>query len=115
MSRQNPFGIHRQSVWHERSANPRLPDWIRIAALAFGSHKANGHAPFKSGELAVYLGLPGQPLKPSEVSNAIRLAKTSGWIAEESNARCLVVPPHAVEGGLGDPRAECPVHHKSSR
>jgi hypothetical protein len=106
--------MHRQAVWKERAAsraaNPTMPLWIRVASLAFGCHRRNGHATFKPGEIAEILGTPGEPLSPSSVSNAVKLAKNAGWIAEESSARCLVVPPHAVQGGLGHPNDRCPIH-----
>jgi hypothetical protein len=115
MSVQNPYGMHYQSVWEERSANPLLPNWIRVAALAFGCHRANGHANFKPGELGELLGKPAPGggwarITPQAVSNAIKLAKNAGWIAEDSTARCLVVPHHAVSGGLGNANEKCPVH-----
>jgi hypothetical protein len=114
VSVQNPFGMHHQAVWRaraaDRAANPSLDNWIRVATLAFGYHRRNGHASFKPGEIAEILGAPGKPLSGPAVSNAIRLAKNAGWIAEESNARCLVVPPHAVGGGLGHPNDRCPIH-----
>lgn len=110
MSVQNPFAMHRQAVWRERAADPALPTWIRLAALALGCHRRNGHANFRQGEIAEILGTPGNPLSASSVSNAIRLAKKAGWIAQESGARCLVVPPHAVQGGLGHPGDRCAVH-----
>lgn len=114
MSIQNPFAMHRQAVWKERAANraanPTMPLWIRVASLAFGCHRANGHAAFKLGEIAELLGKPGEPLSAQSVSNAIKLAKNSGWIAQESTSRCLVVPPHAVSGGLGHPNERCPIH-----
>jgi hypothetical protein len=113
MSNDNPYSMHRQKVWAERAADPNMMLWIRVAALAFGCHRANNHAPFKAGEIAQILGTPGHPLRASSVSNAIKLAKQSTWIAEESTARCLVVPPHAVEGGLGHPNDRCHVHHKA--
>jgi hypothetical protein len=117
VSVQNPFAMHRQVVWRERAAsraaNPSLDDWIRVAALAFGCHRGNGHATFQVGEIGEILGTPGQPLTPQAVSNAIRRAKNAGWIAEESTARCLVVPPHAVEGGLGHPNERCKIHGAS--
>lgn len=87
-----------------------MPLWIRVASLAFGCHRRNGHATFKTGEIAEILGTPGTPLSASSVSNAIKLAKNAGWIADQSNARCLMVPPHAVTGGLGHPNDRCPVH-----
>jgi hypothetical protein len=106
VSRQNPFAFHYQGVWRERSADPSLANWIRVASLAFGRHSKNGHATFGSGELAKLLAKPGpdgepRPISDSAVSNAIKHAKRQGWIAEESMARCLVVPRHAVVGGLG--------------
>lgn len=118
MSYQNPFAFHYQGVWLERSADPSLTAWLRVAALAFGSHKKNGHATFGSGELATLLAKPGpdgvpKPLSASGVANAIRVAKRQGWIAQESNARCLVVPPHAVTGGLGGQAGtKCSAHSK---
>lgn len=110
MSLDNPYAMHRQKVWLERAADPRLDLWTRVAALAFGRHRRNGHANFGAGEMGNLLGPPGRPLKPASVSRAIREAKEYGWIAGESNARCLVVPPHAVEGGLGHPNDPCRVH-----
>jgi hypothetical protein len=119
MSFQNPWGIHHQAVWKERAAsraaNPSLDNWIRVAALAFGCHRRNGHANFGPGEIAEILGTPGKPLSAPAVSNAIKLAKSAGWIAKESNARCLVVPPHAVGGGLGHPDDRCAVHGAAVR
>ena len=115
MSLQNPFAFHYQGVWLERSANPSLPDWLRLASLAFGRHKANGHANFGSGEIAKLLGKHDsdglvRPLSNSAVSNAIRRAKELGFIANVSYARCLVVPPHAVTHGLGSRYERCRIH-----
>jgi hypothetical protein len=117
MSLQNPWAMHYQSVWMERTADLSSPDWLRLASLAFGRHRANGHAPFGSGEIGRLLAKPGpngeaKPLSHSAVSNAIRRAKEKGYIAEESMARCLVVPAHAVTGGLGHSWAKCPLHAK---
>jgi hypothetical protein len=117
MSRQNPFGMHRQAVWLERSADSMLPDWIRLSLLAFARHRANGHANFGSGEIGQLLAHTAsngerQPLSKSAVSNAIKRAKDKGWIDRESCARCLVVPPHAVSGGLGSVYEKCRLHAK---
>jgi hypothetical protein len=86
--------------------NPLLPNWLRVAALAYGRHSKNGHANFAPGELRMLLARPGpdgkpKPISASAVANAINQAKAKGFIAEESMARCLVVPRHAVTGGLG--------------
>lgn len=119
MSLQNPFALHYQSVWLERSATPALPDWMRLASLAFGKHKANGHANFGSGEIARLLGRQAdgkvKPLSGPAVSNAIRRAKELGFIADQSHARCLVVPPHAVTHGLGSPYERCRIHAGATR
>lgn len=115
MSLINPFSFHYQGVWLERSANPDLPFWLRLASLALGKHKANGHANFGAGEIARLLGKRGpdgqvKALSDSAVSNAIRRAKELGFIADQSYARCLVVPPHAVTHGLGSAYERCRIH-----
>ena len=115
MSLQNPFAFHYQGVWLLRSADPALPDWLRLASLAFGKHKANGHANFGAGEIAKLLGkrTPDgrvKPLSGPAVSNAIKRAKDHGFIAVASHSRCLVVPSHAVTGGLGNAYERCRVH-----
>jgi len=115
MNRQNPSGIHRQLVWLERCADSTLPDWIRLSMLAFGKRRRNGHAIFGPGEIGRLLANTGpsgdaEPLSASAVSNAIKRAKDKGWIDLASCAQCLVVPPHAVVGGLGSPYEQCRVH-----
>ncbi|WP_156409030.1 hypothetical protein [Mycobacterium sp. Root265] len=90
----------------ERASDPALPLWLRVAALAFGRHRLNGHANFAMGELGKLLGKPGpdgkpKPISNSAVANAISKAKKHGFIAEDSMARCLVVPRHAVTLGVG--------------
>ncbi|KRD19586.1 hypothetical protein ASE48_21270 [Mycobacterium sp. Root265] len=106
MSVQNPWSAHYQKVWMERASDPALPLWLRVAALAFGRHRLNGHANFAMGELGKLLGKPGpdgkpKPISNSAVANAISKAKKHGFIAEDSMARCLVVPRHAVTLGVG--------------
>jgi hypothetical protein len=115
MSITNPFSMHRQAVWEERAADRSLPLWVRVAALAFGCHRRNGHANFIDHPLKVLLGEPGDHgewkcVEESSISRAIAAAKKAGWIAEESNSRCLVVPHHAIEGGLGHEYDKCSVH-----
>ena len=111
---QNPWAKHRQHVWEERAGDPALPDWVRVAALAYGKHSANGHANFGPGQVALVLGVVDRAtgeLRPNQnVSRAIGTAIRYGWLAQGSKARCLVVPPHAVEGGLGNASAPCPFH-----
>lgn len=108
--------MHRQSFWEEVAADTELPLWNRVAALAFACHRRNGHANFvgKNRELAFLLGKPGkggwEHVPSDQISRAIKRAKKAGWIAEESNSRCLVVPHHAIAGGLGNEHENCSVH-----
>jgi hypothetical protein len=122
MTRQNPWTRHYQCVWHERAGDARLPAWLRVAALAYGSHAANGHAQFKPGQVGLVLGsvdvVTGEvrPMDKGSVQRAIRTAIAYGWLGSQSGARCLVVPGHAVTGGLGgNPDDECPQHKRDSK
>lgn len=120
MSRDNPWTKHRQSFWQEKSGRPSLPLWLRITALAYGVHRRNGHAPFKPGEIALATSVvdseTGEIKTPSRnrISEAIRQAVEIGFLHRDSNARCLVVPPWGIEGGmLGSPSEKCK-HHRAS-
>jgi hypothetical protein len=105
MSLDDPGSQHRQSTWLARAHDVRLPLWLRVAALAYGSHRRNGHAAFKPGWLAAVLEKPA-----SDISKAIGRAKEYGFIDEASTARCLVVPSDKIAGGIGHPHDPCPVH-----
>lgn len=120
MSRENPWTKHRQSFWQEKAGRPSLPLWLRVTALAYGVHRRNGHAPFKAGEVALSTSIvdadTGQIRTPSSsrISEAIRQAIELGFLSSESHARCLVVPPWGVEGGmLGKPGERCRQHRTS--
>lgn len=121
MSRENPWTKHRQSFWQEKAGSPSLPLWLRVAALAYGVHRRNGHAPFKPGEIAlavsvvdVQTGEVRQPAK-AQVSRAIRTAVDYGFLNPESNGRCLVVPPWGISGGMvGRPAERCRWHSEST-
>jgi hypothetical protein len=111
---QQTWAKHFQHAWEERSGDPTLPDWLRVASLAYGKHAANGHANFSPGALALVLGkidrTTGEITPNENVSRAISTAVDHGWLAKGSKARCLVVPPGAVGGGLGREYADCSVH-----
>lgn len=104
-SRETPFVYTFQSGWRERAADTRLPLWQRVAFLAYGSIRANGHATFPKGELARKFDVSSQ-----EISHAIRTAKDRNFLSRESKSECLVVPPHFVTGGLGHGNDPCAVH-----
>lgn len=106
-------------VWQEHAANHEMPQWFRVLALAYGCHRANGHAPFPPGALALALGRPdrltGELIPEPNPGRVVRTAVRYGFIAEGSTVRCLIVKAHHIEGPNGDPRAECPVHGRSAR
>lgn len=114
----NPWSRHYQSVWHERTADKRLPLWLRTACLAYGAHRANGHARFKPGEIAMIFGTVDPEtgeIKSQDKANiqrAIRSAIGAGWLAPTSSTLCLVVPAHAITGGLGYEQEKCTLQHR---
>lgn len=112
MSRDNPWAKHRQKVYLEMAQDERLPLWQRVAFVAMGLHKANRHAPLlrQRNELAAMLGKPSK-----RIVEAISEAKKRGWLAGESTTKCLVVPAHWIEGGLGGEYDACPVHPRPRR
>lgn len=109
---------HYQHVWEERSGAPWLPKWFRVASLAYGKHRANGHAMFGPGEVALIIGTvdlaTGELTPDANVARTIGLAVEYGLLAEGSTSRCLIVPAHAIDGPSGDAFAPCPVHGVSS-
>ncbi|WP_460359489.1 hypothetical protein, partial [Mycobacterium sp. ZZG] len=88
------------------------------SGLAFARHKANGHAIFAKGQLALLLGRPTEdgfkPADKSNVQRAIRAAISNKWLDPESCSECLVVPSHAVQGGLGSENEKCSVHDRKA-
>jgi hypothetical protein len=118
MSVRNPWARHYQSIWHDRAGDDSLPNWLRVAALAYGAHKANGHAMFEPRAIGLVLARVDREtgvvteLDSGNVKHAIDRAVQAGWLAEGSGARCLVVPGHAISGGLGRTTDPCPQHTK---
>lgn len=119
--RRSGFAMHYQHVWTERGGHLGLPLWLRVASLAYGAHKRNGHAVFQAGDLEVALGRPDpvtgewKPLARQNVQRAIQTAIDYGMLAERSTARCLIVPRHAIEGGYaGNSDDACPIHDRTT-
>lgn len=119
MTTKPGFSMHFQHVWEERAADRRYPLWLRVAFLAYGKHRRNGHANFRQGQLARTLGHPdietGEivSVDGSVLRRAIRAAVAGGWLAEGSGSRCLVVPAHAISGGgNGHEGEDCPIHER---
>lgn len=111
---ERPWARHYQDEWGRKAGDPRMPYWLRVAALAYGSHGYNGHAVFKRGEIALVLATVDQEtgeIHPFEnVGRAIRDAVEYGWLAPESFWGCLVVPAHAIRKGAHGRKSECSVH-----
>lgn len=122
MTRIRPWSRHYLDVWHERAGDPRFPLWFRVAALAYGGHDATGHARFKPGELALILGTidtstgEWRTLHKSNVQRVIAKAVEFGLLAPESGSLCLVVPSHAIHGGVGgNGTVVCPLHKRKGK
>jgi hypothetical protein len=88
---------------------------LRVAFLAFGRHRANGHAVFRQGEVSNVLGRFDDegtwlPADRRTVHRAIQQAVRYGLLAEGSKALCLIVPSHRITGGMGSPETPCKRH-----
>ena len=99
--------------WAQRSdITPRA---MRVLFAAMGRIDSAGHARWAPGELALVLGSVEQmtgvivPAARSAVSDAIAVAKRLGMVADDSTARCLVLPDTAFQKARG-PVIRCPVH-----
>lgn len=113
---ERPWARHYMEEWQSRAGDRRLPYWLRVAALAYGSHTDNGHARFKRGEIGLVLGTvdqeTGEVTPYSNVRRAIADAVAYGWLDAESFWGCLVVPAHAIKKGAHGHGGTCPVHIK---
>lgn len=118
---QKPWDRHYLDHWLEKTANRELPAWVRVSLLAYGSHRANGHAPFKPGDIALVLGTVDKatgeirPMDKSNVQREIRRAVQAGWLDDRSSSLCLVVLGHQITGGLGDPGERCDRHTRKAQ
>jgi hypothetical protein len=118
MGTYNPWAKHYQAEWENRAADAKLPLWLRVVCVAYGRHEANGHANIRRGQLSWILGTPPTATQPfrrahrTTVRDAIRTAARHGWLAEGSCSECLIVPAHAIDGPVGNPKKPCPVHDR---
>jgi hypothetical protein len=116
---ERPWARHYHEVWQERAGDDRLPYWLRVTALAYGSHLDNGHARFKRGEIALVLGgvdtETGEVVPFDNVTRAIEAAVAYGWLEPESFYGCLVVPAHAIKKGEHGRKPSCPIHARRRR
>lgn len=83
----------------ERLAKDSLPAWQQAALHCWAHIDRRGHCPMKKGALTLMLG------KKSDVETrkVIKQAVQHGWLAQESNDRCLIAP-HGVVYKAGNYR-----------
>lgn len=106
------LAAHAQDHWLHLAGNPNFPDYLRVTFVAYGRHAANGHARLEREELRFFLVRRDGTLPDRRaVTRAIARAVDLELINDTSNALCLVVPSHAVQGGQGNPDARCPRNH----
>lgn len=103
-----PWVKHSQDEYNRLASRELTPAFLRVVMYAMGNHKANLHCELKRGALAEFLGRDGK--KYRHVEDAIAKAVEVGLLDAASQATCLVVPTHLVEGPIGDPRADCATH-----
>jgi hypothetical protein len=106
------FDAHLQAHWMDFAGRPDTPDYLRIVFVAYGKHKANGHAKLDREELRHLLvrkdgTLPDRRNVWASIRKAVRL----GYLDIRSQMLCLVVPGAHVQGGRGNPSAPCPRDH----
>jgi hypothetical protein len=103
------------------AGDPRLPYWLRVAALAYGCHTNNGHARFKRGEVALVLAavdeVTGEVRPFTNVRREIARAVEFGWLEDGSYWGCLIVPAHSIKKGEYGSVSPCPLNpkHKERR
>lgn len=103
---------HAQDHWLDHAGNPNLPDYLRIVFVAYGRHRANGHARLDRGELAYFLVRADGTLPDRrQVRHCIDRAIDYGFLLPESRALCLVVSSDHIQGGIGDAHRPCDRDH----
>lgn len=110
------WAAHAQDHWLDFAGNPNFPDYLRLVFVAYGRHRANGHARLDQGELVRFLvrkdgTLPDRRNVRHSIDAAIRL----GYLMPASRALCLVVSSDHVQGGTGDPDKRCDRDHTVRR
>lgn len=111
--RLHGFAMHQQAVWEEKARDPHVDLWLRVSFLAMGAHKKNGHACFFNAEEIAGRTTPHGKAAPDvrEIRRAVKAARERGWLAGQSNTKCLIVPPHWISGGtVGSDYAGCHLH-----
>jgi hypothetical protein len=99
---------HSLAFWESIAAEPCHAYYVRVAALAYGRHGPNGHAPQAWGALSLALSKDG--VRYRHAGRAIEDAIKVGMLDPSSTTRCLVVPPNGIVQGDWNHWPNCPVH-----
>jgi hypothetical protein len=106
------WSAHAQDHWLDFAGNPNFPDYLRIVFVAYGRHRANGHARLQREELARFLVRKDGTLPDRRnIRHSIDRAVELGYLMPSSRALCLVVSSLHVQGGIGDPDRRCDRDH----
>jgi hypothetical protein len=106
------WSAHAQDHWLEFAGRPGFPDYLRVVFVAYGRHRANGHARLERGELTRFLmRMDGTLPDRRGVRSAIDRAIALGFLMPASRVLCLVVSSLHVQGGIGDPDRPCDRDH----
>lgn len=106
------WSAHAQDHWLDFAGHPDFPDYLRVVFVAYGRHRANGHAKLAQGELARFLvRKDGRLPDRRNIRHAVDKAISLGYLLPESRLLCLVVSSHNVQGGIGDPDKRCTRDH----
>ncbi len=114
-SQRGYWSKHDRGFWERQSANPNIPLVMRVYSLAYGCHRANGHTPFRPGELARLLGQPATADRSARacprqtLHDAINAAKGYGYLDSRSSSQCLIVPQGQIQFGIGEAYEPCEV------
>jgi hypothetical protein len=111
-----PYSAHAQDHWLTMAGNPNFPDYLRVLFVAYGKHRANGHANLDRGELAYFLVRKDGTLPERRIVwRAVQTAIEYGYLVDTSKMLCLVVSSHDVQGGDGGTRDRCRRDHTRAR
>ncbi|MCM2390329.1 hypothetical protein [Streptomyces albipurpureus] len=92
-----------QDEYKRRARDPRFQYPHRIEYAAIGWANVLGHAEFPPGELNKIMADKSGKIPSKDALNLhVGRAKEWGLVEAESNRRCLVLPMHRFQKGIGD-------------
>jgi hypothetical protein len=112
---ESPWLISKQLGWEPQIANPDLPYWLRVHAVAMARSEPNLHTRLETGELAQLLARTQpdgstRPVDRRDLNSYINRAVELRYLDETSSVRCLVLPSSMMECRLKGYKKPCPYH-----